>query len=690
MGKVSLSEIDKKVLAEAVDYWQGRCEASRSNELYSWRHKNEPTRNDLVKVGLWVDTRGIPVGRICIDYTKVLNKGFDGVIAEAKSELEKLSLYTIAAKQKKDFLEAVIVACNAVIAFANRYADLTSDMASTEVDIRRKKELEDISEICRHVPAKPARTFREAIQSFWFTHLALHLELNSDGNALGRFTQYMYPFYTKDIEAGRITREEAIELLELLFIKFSEIGKFWSQRVFERDMGNLLQNAALGGVTPDDKDATNELDYLMVEAQRRVRVFQPSLSVLYHDKMPADFLLKCAELVATGLGMPAFFNSDLNVAGLLNHGVSLEDARNHCIIGCVERGFSGTCKSMLGGALNMPKMLELALNNGRDALTGKQVGPQTGEAGGFHSYGELCEAVKKQLRYFLERGMELENIGHAINQEYFPQPFVSALVNDCIKKGLEVNAGGARYYMDGWQTVGTVDLGDSLAAIKKNVFEEKRITMSELQRALAANFEGYEELHRLLLDSPKYGNDDPYVDDIVREWYSIFYDEHQLYRDHLGGRLEPATMSVSWHGPLGVQTAALPSGRKARVPLSDGSVSAHPGCDKNGPTALIASATKVIDTVKYESTLLNMKFHPTSFADASGLRKLVALIKTYMDLGGHHIQFNVVSAETLRDAQAHPENYRDLIVRVAGFSAFFIHLDSVVQDEIIRRTELSL
>jgi formate C-acetyltransferase len=446
---------------------------------------------------------------------------------------------------------------------------------------------------------------------------------------------------------------------------------------------------SLGGLTPDGEDATNEMDYLIIEAQRRVRMIQPTLSILYHDKLPEELLLRSTELVRTGLGMPAFFNANLNIESLMSYGASLEDARNQCQIGCVERGFSHGAAPMLGGGINMPKMLELALHDGKDPFSGKQVGPKTGNPENFTSFQELADAIKKQLQYFMPRYADYEYTGHAINAQYFPTPFVSALVDDCITKGLDVSSGGARYYMAGFGPVGVIDLGDSLAAIKKYVFEEKRLSMGELLKALEDNFQGYEEMHKLLLNAPKYGNDDDYADNIVREWYDIFYDEHQKLRDHLGGELRPFTISVSWHSPLGAKTNALPSGRKAGMPLADGSVSSSQGYDKNGPTALTRSASRAIDMVKYFSSLLNMKFHPSPLSTTDGLRKLIALIKTYLQMGGHHIQFNVVSAETLKDAQMYPEKYKDLIIRVAGFSAYFIHLDPVIQSEIISRTELN-
>jgi formate C-acetyltransferase len=689
-GRVPLSQEDQELLIEVADYWEDRNTYTMTREIHAWKYQGEPTRNELqFSAGVWIIPVGVPPGRISVDYEKVLNKGLNGVIAEAQQQLSSLPIGTSEAISKKDFLEAVITSCNAVTNFAIRYANLTADMAQNESDPTRKKELEDISQICHRVPANPARTFREAIQSFWFTHLAVHMEINSSGISPGRFPRYMYPFYKKDLEEGRITREEAIELLELLFIKFTEIIRFWSQSFFAKDMGNLLQNISLGGLTPNGDDATNEMDYLLIEAQRRVRMIQPTLSILYHDKLPEELLLRATELVRTGLGMPAFFNAHLNIDSLIRYGASLEDARNQCQIGCVERGFSHGSAPMLGGGINMPKMLELALHDGQDPFSGKQVGPKTGNSKNFTSFQELADAIKKQLQHFMPRYADYEYTGHAINAQHFPTPFVSALVDDCIEKGLDVSSGGARYYMAGFGPVGVIDLGDSLAAIKKYVFEEKRLSLGELMEALGANFQGYEEMHKLLLNAPKYGNDDDYADSIVREWYDIFYDEHQKLRDHLGGELRPFTISVSWHSPLGAKTNALPSGRKAGMPLADGSVSSSQGYDKNGPTALTKSASRAIDTVKYFSSLLNMKFHPTPLSTIDGLIKLISLIKTYLQLGGHHIQFNVVSAETLRDAQMNPAKYKDLVIRVAGFSAYFIHLDPVIQNEIISRTEIN-
>lgn len=687
LGTMKISQEDQALVEETIEYWQDKSAIDRVKEIWSQKHPDVNV-DDYRSAGVWADVVGAPMGRMSVDYGKVLNQGLEGIIAEARAHLDRLPIATQEGLRKRQFLNALIASCQAVVKFAGRYACLAREMARGESVPERKQELELIAETCERVPARPARTFYEALQSFWFVHVCLLIEHVSWGFSPGRFPMYVYPFYKADKEAGRITEEEALELLELLFIKFTEVAPLWSRVGFEQAMANMFQNISLGGVDSEGKDATNDVDYLLLEAQNRVRLMQPTLSILYHDNLPDDFLLKAAELVRTGIGMPAFFNNNLSIQAFLAMGTSLEDARNHCIIGCVERGLSHTCNTANNSFFSMPKMLELALHGGRDPKSGKQLGARTGAAEEFQSYDELFDAVVKQMEHSFPYYVELEETHYAFNAEYLPVPYTSALVDDCIQRGEEVYSGGSRHSMNGYSPVGVVDLADSLAAIKKLVFEEKRITIGELKNALAANFEGYPEIHRLLLDAPKYGNDDEYVDSIARACYDVFYAEHAKYRDYQGRKMSPPALSVTGHFRLGVRCGATPNGRKASIPFTDASVSASPGMDRNGPTALIRSATRVIDTVKYAAAQINMKFHPTSVSSRDGLRKLLTLVKTYLDLGGHHIQFNVVNTETLRDAQLHPEQYRDLIVRIAGFSAYFIHLDPMVQNEIIKRTEI--
>lgn len=689
LGKVAITEEDRKLISEAVAYWRGKSTVDKLNQIWAQKNDGRPGRDDLEKAGVFMDAADMPGMRICVDYGKVLNQGLNQVVREAQAELDKLPLTTLEALQKRDFLNAAIISCEAMSKFAQRYARLAEEMAQKEPNESRKAELLRIAEACRRVPANPARNFYEAIQSFWLIHITCLIGNGGAGFSPGRFSQYMYPFYQKDKDNGGITEDEALELLELLLIKFSEIARFDRKVTWKRTQGTNFQNISLGGVTAQGEDATNEIDFLLLEAQKRVRTIQPTLSVLYHDKMSPEFLLKAAEVVSTGIGMPAFFNNDLNVQRSLGHGVTLEDARNHCIIGCVESGFSHTGSVMRAGYVNVAKILELALNDGLDPVGGLALGPRTGRAEEFKSYDELHQALRKQLSYVLDLFRDSKYLSQAVNAEFFPVPWVSALVDDCIKKGADVACGGARYSMDGATPVGMVDVGDSMAAIKRLVFEEKRISMKQLLEALRANFEGKENVQRMLIDAPKYGNDIEYVDRIVREWYDIYFEEHQKCKDFLGHDTRPPALSVTAHFPFGVACGALPTGRKAGLPLTDATVSPEPGKDTNGPTALLRSAGRAIDTTKYASSQLNMKFHPSALKDKEGLSKLINLIKTYMDIGGHHVQFNVVSAATLKDAQLHPEKYRNLIVRVAGYSAFFIHLDTVVQNEIIKRTELN-
>ncbi|MFC1592862.1 glycyl radical protein [Candidatus Omnitrophota bacterium] len=684
-----INEEEKRDLFEAAHYWKDRCVIGAARNIWAEKYPGRISPEELYNNAIrYVITHPIKAGRLCADYGKVLNKGLSELIREAEQELDKLSAISVDGQEKRDYLKAVIISLKAAISFARRYAALAREMAEQETDAGRKRELERIAETCTWIPENPARTFYEAIQSVWFIHLLTQMEGVVGGHTLGRFPNYMYPFYKKDKDAGNITTEEAIELIELFFLNLTGIVKFYGWEAHKGSSGNLFQNVALGGVTPDGEDATTELDYLILEAQKRLRSFQPTLSVLYHDKLPPDFMFKAVEVVRTGIGMPAFFNNDVLIQRHLDHGASLADARNSCIIGCVESGFSHTASSMDGFSVNMAKALELALNNGEDPLTGKQIGPETGEAESFDSYEELFEAVRKQIKYLLDIVREFSLIGDSHYTRFFPIPFISALVDDCIKKGKDVNNGGARYSMNGCNPIGTIDLTDSLAAIKQLVFEEKSVTMKELKEALRANFEGYEELRHKCLECSKYGNDNDYVDEIGKELYSIFWEMSVDTPDELGRPMRPSALSISQHWPLGEKVGALPSGRKAGLALCDGSVSASPGMDRKGPTALVRSATRVIDCTKYASNLFNLKFHPSALDSKEGLNKLIALIKTYMDFGGHQIQFNVVSSDTLKDAQDHPEKYRDLVVRVAGFSAFFIHLDPVIRNEIIKRSEL--
>ncbi|MFA4835627.1 MAG: pyruvate formate lyase family protein [Dehalococcoidia bacterium] len=696
-GTIVVDPTDAPLIKEAVDYFSTRCLNYQTLQAAARRHPEvniDAIRNAL----LWIEQPcWEPMGGTNVDFGKVLNIGLEGVIEEAKAELAKLYPGYLSDFRRTHFLEAVIIVCEAVIAWAERYAELAAGMATKETDPQRKQELEEIARICRRVPAKPATSLHEAIQSLWFVHLATTMEAHQIGFSPGRFCQYMYPFYKMSKEQGQISREQAIELLELLFIKFSEVQRHTRATYFNGTQLHQGQNVNIGGLTPEGDDATNEVDFLVVEAYKRIRLIQPSLTLLWHNKLSPEFLNAVMDLVKTGLGQPAFINCDVSILRLMNShgmsGMSLQEARAFNVIACVDAVASHATDNVWEMAINMPKLLELTLNNGKDPRTGAQIGLQTGEAQDLSTYEELHHALRKQLQYFLPLFREINLTGMNTATEMHPMPFTSALIDDCIKRGKALLDGGARYTTgDGACPVGMIDLANSMVALKKLVFEEKKLTMPQLLDALRANFkdDGHQDVQRLLIQAPKYGNDDKYADSIAKEWYDIFCEEHNKIKTHLGEDcIMPYALSVSLHFMYGAVVGALPSGRKAFIALTDGSISAYPGTDRTGPTALLNSAVRVLDPQKYATTLLNMKFHPTVLETREGVAKFLNMITTYMNMGGYHIQFNILDSKTLREAQRHPEDYRGLVVRVAGYSAFFTGLSPEMQEEVIKRTEYS-
>jgi formate C-acetyltransferase len=687
-GSALVAEEEKEWINKAADYWQDASVFQRTKEMML--ESRGVDIGVMQKCGLGTEYTPGGFGGVTPDFAQVLNKGLTGVIAEIQEEKSKLETSDPESVDKWNFYTAAALYLNGMSNLAHRYASLAEEMAREEREPGRKQELKTIVEVCRRVPALPARNFREALQCVWFITLGVWIEAPFVLNCPpGRFTQYMYPFYKKDRDEGKLTDEETIELLQFFFIKLNGLAQVLPPHGFAWSQSRLGLHLCLGGLTADGEDATNDLDWLVLEAQRQVQLPEPLVDLLYHDKLSQDFLLKCVDLIKTGIGQPAVHNVTKGIERHLYHQhMPLEEARNFSILGCVQSWIAGYSLATWEGAFNMAKMVELALNDGKDPLSGIQLGPETGESESFQSYDELYAAVVKQLKYFIPLQREIGCTAWKIERG-FPIPFVSALTNDCIKRGRDVMDGGARYNQaNGMTFVGGIDAANSLAAIKKLVFEDKKITMKRLKEALAADFEGYEDVWQMCREAPKYGNDDDYVDSIAKQLYQVCYEEHQKFPDFLGRPSKPEAYSVTTHFATGRFTGALPYGRKARTPLTDASVSASPGTDTNGPTALVKSAAKVLDTVKWGGNHLNMKFHPSALRTVEGARKLLSLIKTYFDLGGYHVQFNCVSSETLRQAQLHPGQYRNLIVRVAGFSAFFIHLDREVQDEIIKRTEL--
>ena len=689
-GKVLLGPEEREWIDKAIGYWKGKSNADRTKEIM-----NEYSGIDvslLQKYGLGTEYTlsgfidGVP------DYSWVLNKGLSAIIAEIEEEKTHLDIGDSKDFDKWHFLTGASLCLEGMINLAHRYAALARAMLSSETDPQRKRDLEIIAETCDRVPANPARSFHEALQSVWFVILGAWME-----NPMvlvcppSRLTQYTYPFYKSDMAIGKLSDPEAIELLQFFFLKLNGLGMILPPHGFAYSQSRLGLHLTIGGLTASGEDATNELDWLVLEAQRQIQLPEPLVDLLYHDKLSEEFLIKCVDLIKTGVGQPAFHSVTKAIERHLHHiEIPLEEARNVSIIGCVQSNVPGYSAIPWEVFLNIAKMFELALHDGKDPLSGLQLGPPTGNFDDFQSYEEFYEAVTKQIEYAICLARQSIRVAWNVNRD-FPVPFVSALTHDCITKGQDLAEGGARYHTgNACSLVGVIDVANSLAAIRKLIFEENRTTKEQLKAAISANFETYDDIQRLCLDAPKFGNDDQTVDSIARNVYETCWDAHQRFSDYLGRPTKPEAYSVTTHFSMGRFTGALPSGRKAFTPLTDASVSATPGTDKNGPTALIRSAARVIDTVKFGSNHFNMKFHPSALKDAAGVRKFLSLIKTYMDLGGYHIQFNCVSSDVLREAQLHPEQYRDLVVRVAGFSAFFIHLDRAVQDEVIKRTELRL
>lgn len=686
-GELAVSAEEKEALVRVDNFFKGKTQLDRVTDAFC--DLTGQDRGEFRATGLWLDIVGFPLGFVDPPYEKLMKNGLKSLIQEVEQKLAELNLGNYEEFKKRDFYKAVIMTLKAVIAWANRYADLAEKMAKDETDSERKSSLELIAETCRQVPENPPRSFYEAIQFFWFIHAACWIEQSSAAIVPGRFPQYMYPFYRKDKEAGKITEEETLELLELLCIKLSEIGvQLSSAALLKGGQQHTAQSFVIGGFTPDGRDATNEIDFLWLEAEKRVRMIQPSTVAVLHNKMSEDFLMKCADTIKMGLGKPALINGDIAVQRNLNRWkCSMEEAYDFTVFGCSQSFPRHSLDGAWGGLLNIAKVLSVTLNNGVDPKTGKQMGLQTGDAANFKSYDELYDAFLKQLRYFVGLIRKVTLISDNVHATYYPTPLASAFTDDCIKLGKDRYNGGAKYGGDLDCSAGVVDTANSLYAIKKLVFEDRKTTLEEMNEAIKANFEGHEDLRKLLWTAPKYGNQDERVDSIVRAIYDEFCNEELSYKTRLGnddGR--PYAIVVSGHGYFGENTGAQPCGRVCGS-LTDGSVSATPGSDLNGPTALASSAAGSIDMRKYSGNIFNMKFHPSALSTDDDKRKMLSLIRTYMDMGGYHIQFNVASAKLLKEAKSCPEQYKDLVVRVAGYSVYFVNIDSDIQDEIIARTE---
>ena len=621
---------------------------------------------------------------------KIYMKGLIDIKQEIKKNIQAFaSAKDHSAAGKIEELKAMEIAADALIHFAQRYAIAAKKLAKKERRPKRRKELVRIAEICAHVPAHKPRDFGEALQYYWFVHLGVVTEVNPwDAFNPGRLDQHLYPFYGKDLKDGTLTEEKAKELLQAFWIKFNNQPAPPKVGVTAEESSTYTDFALIntGGVKADGSDGVNPLSYLILDVVDEMRLTQPSSMVQISKKTPDRFLKRALKIIRTGFGQPSVFNTDVIIQELLRQGKRIEDARNGGASGCVETGAFGKECYILTGYFNIVKILEITLNNGVDPKTGKRIGLRTGDPTRFRSFSELFEAFTKQLNHFVNIKIEGNNIIERLYAEQLPVPFLSLFIDDCAANGKDYNDGGARYNTNYIQGVGLGTATDSLAAIKYSVFDNRIITMDELLKALKADFRGYEALRqRLVNKTPKYGNDDDYADGITKAIFEAYYESIDGKPTAKGGCYRINFLPTTVHIYFGKSVGATPDGRKAGEPVSEG-VSPVQGADRKGPTAVIKSVSK-IDHARTGGTLLNQKFTPHLLADEDGLDKLGSLIRTYFRLDGHHIQFNVISSETLRDAQKHPEKYRDLIIRVAGYSDYFVDLSPELQNEIIKRTE---
>ncbi len=726
-----ISEQTKRELKEANAYWKGKT-TSELATAYMEPETLTAMEHNLFTPGNYFYNG---VGHVTVKYEEVLAIGFSGIRKKAEEELRGMDFGDGDYQKKSRFLKAVIISCDAAVAYARRYALLALKEAERCTDPVRKRELLEIAQNCANVPEKGAEGFYEACQSFWFVQQLLQIESSGHSISPGRFDQYMYPYYKEDLESGKITREFAQELMDCIWVKLNDLNKCRDAASAEGFAGySLFQNLIAGGQNSEGIDVTNDLSFMCIQASMHVFLPQPSFSVRVWNGSPHEFLVKAAELTRTGIGLPAYYNDEVIIPSLVSRGLTLQDAREYNIIGCVEPQKAGKTEGWHDAAFfNMCRPLELVFTNGIDG--GVQVGPKTGDVEKMKSFEEFYDAYKQQMDYAIKLLVNADNAIDEAHAQRCPLPFLSSMVDDCMKRGKTVQEGGAIYNFTGPQGFGVANMADSLYAVKKLVFEEKKVTMKELKAALLMNYgqglttediaavtsdiaksmqeagqkiggqeigailqsvvaaadspevkKNGERIRKLIDEVPKFGNDLPEVDAFARDVAYTYTKPLQEYRNPRGGIFQAGLYPVSANVPLGAQTGATPDGRLAHTPVADG-VSPSAGKDVNGPTAAANSVSRLDHYIASNGTLFNQKFHPSALSGRKGLENFVGLIRAYFDQKGSHMQFNVVSRETLLDAQKHPEQYKHLVVRVAGYSALFTTLSKSLQDDIIRRTE---
>lgn len=681
------TEEDRKLqAAEIIPFWKGR---TIREKLLS---RMTPEWHDCYEAGIFtefMEQRG--PGHTC-GGEQVFTTGYLDYKEKIKKTMDALDwMNDPEAFDKMEELKAMDICCDAVIILGERYHEMAVEKAAAETDPKRKAELEQIAKNLEVVPAHKPQTFWQAIQLYWFTHLAVTTELNPwDAFSPGRLDQHLNPYYEADVEAGILDDEHALELLECLWVKFYnqpapvKVGITLKESATYTDFANINT----GGVTPEGKNGVNNVSYLILDCMDEMKLVQPNSNVTISKKTPQKFLKRACEISRKGWGQPAFYNTEAQITELINAGKSLEDARRGGSSGCVETGAWGNEAYILTGYMNIPKIFQLTLFNGFDEYSGKQLGLQLGYAKDFKNFDELWTAFKKQLKHFVDIKIRGNNVIERLYAEEMPAPCLSVVTNDCISNAKDYNAGGARYNTNYIQGVGIGTVTDCVASVKYNVFDEKNFTMEELIDAMEHDFEGYDYIYSLVHDkTPKYGNDDDYADELMREIFDLYHDTIVGRPNMKGGKYGIDMLPTTCHVYFGDVILATPNGRKAHKPVSEG-ISPEKSADTNGPTAVIKSCAKM-DHLATAGTLLNQKFTPNVVAGEAGLNNMASLVRSYFAMDGHHIQFNVVDRQTLIEAQKHPEDHKDLIVRVAGYSDFFRNLDKPLQDEIIERTEQS-
>lgn len=726
-----ISEENKQKLKSIFPYWKGKTNSDLAT-AYMSEEALRAIRHNVFTTGNYFYNG---IGHITVDYGKVLEKGYKGIIEEAKAELDECKVYMPEYSKKHEFLEAVIITSQAAIDYAKRYSVLAKELANTCRDQRRKQELLKISEICAKVPENGATSFYEACQSFWFVQMLIQTESSGHSISPGRFDQYMYPYYKADLDAGKITPEFAQELVDCVWVKMNDLSKVRDAASAEGFAGySMFQNLIAGGQDKEGMDATNDLSYMCIQASMHTQLPAPSLSVRIWNGTPIEFLLKCIELTRTGVGLPAYYNDEVIIPAMMSRGVTLEDARNYNIIGCVEPQVPTKTDGWHDAAFfNMLRPIEFVFNNGYE--DGEEASIHTGELRDFKTFDDFFNAYKKQMAYNIALMVNSDNAIDVAHSERVPLPFQASMVEGCMKSGKSNQEGGAIYNFTGPQGFGIANMTDALWAIKTLVYEQKKYTLCDFKAAMEHNFgepfspvaaeratkaelvelakqgrtvtqstvestirkylagtaspmdkQKFQKLKADIEALPKYGNDIPEVDLFAREVAYTYTKEVEKYKNPRGGVYQAGLYPVSANVPLGQQTSATPDARLASTPIADG-VGPCSGRDVKGPTAAANSVAKLDHAIASNGTLYNQKFHPSALSGMEGMMNFASYIRAFFDQKGMHMQFNVVSRETLLDAQAHPENYKNLVVRVAGYSALFTTLSRSLQDDIINRTE---